>query len=124
MADLPAHTRFDVPEFETRHRMQLALERAGVSPHEMAGYLAVSRNTIGNWLAGRTRPPVSALRLWAQKCGVSYEWLAGPPGHEGGMTRPRRGFRTPGRLTTRRGVAAASGIAVFVLSAVAALAQS
>lgn len=75
MADVG--TTATVPHFEMRHRLGLALEAADVSVHEMADELGVSRNTVGNYLAGRTRPHKAVLRVWALRTGVPYEWLAG-----------------------------------------------
>jgi transcriptional regulator with XRE-family HTH domain len=43
----------------------------------MADYLGVSRQSVGNWMNGRIDPSLQTLRLWALRCGVNYEWLAG-----------------------------------------------
>ncbi len=64
-----------VPRLELRHRLGLALDYARISVSEMADELGVSRNTAGNYLAGRTRPNRAALRVWALRCGVPFEWL-------------------------------------------------
>jgi transcriptional regulator with XRE-family HTH domain len=63
------------PSFELRHRMSLALEAAGVSVQDMAAELGVSRVTVSAWLHARNRPPIAALKLWAIRTGVSYQWL-------------------------------------------------
>lgn len=55
--------------------MALALETAGVSVQSIADELDVNRNTIGNYLAGRTNPSRAVLRVWALRCGVPFEWL-------------------------------------------------
>lgn len=65
-----------VPAFGMRHRLALALDYSGVSVHDMAEELGVSRNTVGNYLAGRTRPSKSVLRVWASTTRVPYEWLS------------------------------------------------
>jgi transcriptional regulator with XRE-family HTH domain len=44
---------------------------------EAADALMVSRNTIGNYLAGRTTPKPVFLRKWAEHTGVPLEWLTG-----------------------------------------------
>lgn len=64
-----------IPRFERRHRLALALDHADVPVGEMATVLGVSRNTVGNYLSGRTKPPTSAVKLWAMRCGVPYEWI-------------------------------------------------
>jgi transcriptional regulator with XRE-family HTH domain len=64
-----------VPQFEMRHRMQLALEYAGVSVNEMAAELDASRTTVSNYLHGRTKPKRPHLIVWAMRCGVPFEWL-------------------------------------------------
>lgn len=62
--------------FGLRHRLALALDHSGVSVHDMADELGVSRNTVGNYLAGRTRPAKAVLRVWALRTGTPYEWLS------------------------------------------------
>lgn len=64
-----------VPEFELSDRLRRALRHADVGSNEMAEYLEVSRHTISNWINGRTRPPATAVKLWAMRCGVDYRWL-------------------------------------------------
>lgn len=64
-----------VPHFEMRHRLGLALEHADVSVQAMADELGVSRNTVGNYLAGRTQPSTAVVRVWALRTGVPYAWL-------------------------------------------------
>ncbi|SDU42128.1 helix-turn-helix domain-containing protein [Jiangella alkaliphila] len=73
-----------VPVWDFTDRMLKALRHAGIGPGEMAAYLEVSRNTVTNWTSGRTKPPATAVRLWAMRCGVPYEWLAHGihPGHD------------------------------------------
>lgn len=41
----------------------------------MADILGVSRNTVSNYLHGRTRPPQLTLRVWAMRTGVPLAWL-------------------------------------------------
>lgn len=72
MSNAPA---FDIPRFEARHRMRLALEHADISVSDMADYLGVNRNTTSNYLNGHTRPNRAVLRLWALRCGVPLEWI-------------------------------------------------
>ncbi|WP_419222911.1 helix-turn-helix domain-containing protein [Gordonia sp. CPCC 206044] len=51
----------------------------------MADYLDVSRNTVGTWINGRIDPSVQALRLWALRTGVAYDWLRNGTTPEGGL---------------------------------------
>lgn len=55
--------------------MALALEHAGVSPEEMANEIGRGITTIRNYLSGRTKPPTAAVKVWAMRCGVPYEWI-------------------------------------------------
>jgi transcriptional regulator with XRE-family HTH domain len=68
-------TTTGVPTFELRHRLDLALEHAGVTPDDMAEVLGVSPTTVRNYRAGRTTPNRATLRVWALKCGVPFGWL-------------------------------------------------
>lgn len=84
MANLEDWDR-SVPRFELRHRLDLALEHGDVSVSQMAAELGVSRNTVGNYLAGRTTPARAVLVVWAIRCGVSLDWLqTGTIGGNGG----------------------------------------
>lgn len=69
--------RKPLPEFEMRHRMELALEYGSVSVNEMAAHLGTSRTTISNYLHGRTQPRRGDLIAWCLRCGVPFDWLVG-----------------------------------------------
>jgi len=75
MAEEAAARGDDLPRFELRHRMALALEWGKVSIAAMAEELELSRYTISNYLHGRTRPSRAVLRVWAMRCGVPFDWL-------------------------------------------------
>jgi transcriptional regulator with XRE-family HTH domain len=75
MAGSQVQVRNRIPQFELRHRMALALEKARVSRNEIARIVGVHLNTIGNYLTGRTDPPRSVLIAWALRCDVPLEWL-------------------------------------------------
>lgn len=60
----------NIPEWTKGDRMLKALRHAHVSHAEMADYLGVSANTVGNWIAGRTSPTRGEVRLWAMRTGV------------------------------------------------------
>ena len=63
------------PRWDLADKLRKALREVEMSSQEMAEYLEVSRHTVSNWLNGHTRPPASAVKLWAMRCGVPYEWL-------------------------------------------------
>lgn len=67
----------EIPEFDLADRLRKALRHADVGIQDMAEYLEVSRNTIGNWINGHTRPRPAEMKMWALRCGVPYEWLVG-----------------------------------------------
>jgi transcriptional regulator with XRE-family HTH domain len=76
-----------VPEFDLADRMRKALRISNVGVQEIADYLGVARNTVSTWINGRIEPSTQTLRLWALRCGVSYEWLrsgesAGEPSND------------------------------------------
>ena len=105
MSDAQAH---GIPHFQMRHRLDLALETADVSIQEMSAELGVHRNTVSNYLSGRTLPPTSAVKVWALRCGVPYEWLrTGLEPHDGGPSAPGdQGGSPSGQKTNRTKLAA------------------
>ena len=66
-----------VPEFDLADRMRKALRHGRVTVSQMADYLGVSRQSVGNWINARVEPGHQTLLLWAMRCGVDYDWLAG-----------------------------------------------
>ncbi len=64
-----------IPRWDVADRMRKSLRDAGVGVQEMADYLEVSRNTVGNWINGHIPPSAQTLRLWSLRCGVPLEWL-------------------------------------------------
>jgi transcriptional regulator with XRE-family HTH domain len=71
--DLP--TGGDVPEFDLADRLRKSLRTSGIGVYVMSEYLEVSRNTVGNWINGKTHPRPSELKLWALRTRVDYKWL-------------------------------------------------
>lgn len=67
----------EIPVWVEGDRLRKALEHAGLSVQDMADYLGVSRNTVGNYLAGRGKRGIDkrTRMLWAERTGVSYLWL-------------------------------------------------
>jgi transcriptional regulator with XRE-family HTH domain len=66
-----------LPQWDVADRLRKSLRHAGLGTAEMADYLGVSRQSVGNWINGRIDSSLQTLRLWALRCGVSYEWLLG-----------------------------------------------
>lgn len=64
-----------IPTWNLSDRLTKALRHAKVGVSEMGEYLGVTRNTVGNYLHGRTVPDKRTLRLWAIRCGVPLEWI-------------------------------------------------
>lgn len=65
-----------IPQWTLADRLNKTLRDARLSTGSMAEYLEVHRNTVINWVQGRTKPPASAVKLWSMRVGVPYEWLA------------------------------------------------
>ena len=52
------------------------MKYSGVTPAEMAAHLGLkSTNTIGNYIAERTKISHGFIMLWAQRTGVDPDWL-------------------------------------------------
>lgn len=81
-------------EFDLADRLHKALRVGKCKPGVMRVELGCSESTMTNYLAGRTTPNLSALRVWAMRCGVPLEWLRSgeisDPGPDGGLTLPNR----------------------------------
>lgn len=63
-------------------------ELAGISSQQMADRLHVSRGTISNYEADRTRPNRATLEVWAGECDADpdlllalFGWLSATPAH-------------------------------------------
>lgn len=68
-------TTGNIPTFQQRHRLGLALESADITTDEIAVEIGKSVTTVRNYLAGRTTPGRATLIAWALRCGVPFEWL-------------------------------------------------
>lgn len=62
-------------QFTLADRLAKSLSVAGISSQEMAEHLDVSRNTISNWINGRTRPRRAELIVWSIRTGVPMSWI-------------------------------------------------
>lgn len=82
------------PAWDTADRLRKALRVAGVGVQEMADYLEVSRNTVGNYINGRVSPDGRTLRLWSMRCGVPLAWLQ--TGADPSSNPPSPGGRSTG----------------------------
>ena len=67
----------NVPTWDVADRLSKALRESGVGVGEMADYLGVSRNTVGNYPSGRTNPDRATVIAWALRTGVAFAWLSG-----------------------------------------------
>jgi transcriptional regulator with XRE-family HTH domain len=77
-----------IPQWDLADRLGKALQHSGVKVGEMAAYLGVSRNTVGNYLNRRTPPDRRTLLLWAQRTNVPMAWLLNGNNDPGtGLTR-------------------------------------
>lgn len=92
------HAAFGVPEWTMGDRLGKSLDFAQLSVGEMADYLGISRNTVGNYIGDRTHIPKPTLTLWAMRTGVPKEWLetGEEPFHDGPPPNTLvRSYRTP-----------------------------
>ena len=69
------HENHERLAFDLGDRLAKSLRVSGVSSQEMAATLRVSRNTISNYVHGNTTIPYLAMREWALRTGVPFEWL-------------------------------------------------
>ncbi len=74
MTTAAQHETF-VPEWDLADRLRKALRSSDVSVAQMAQALEVSRQTVGNWMAGRARPTRATVVAWALATGVDLHWL-------------------------------------------------
>ena len=58
-------------------RLAKSLRFSNVSPAQMADGLGLTEATVESWLQCRSAPRLSNLMVWAQVCGVPFEWLTG-----------------------------------------------
>ena len=64
----------NVPQFTRGDRLRKARECAGITSHEMADRIGVSRQTVTRWEHGRHMPK-AAVVLWATITEVPVDWL-------------------------------------------------
>lgn len=77
-----AYDQGQIPDFQMRHRLQLAREYAGLSRGELAERMEISRNSVINAETGRTTPRKLMLNAWALACGVPVSWIITGKGPE------------------------------------------
>jgi transcriptional regulator with XRE-family HTH domain len=97
MSTSPEHEK--VPQWDLADRLGKALREAHMSVNEMALYLGVHRNTVGAWINGRAPIGGPAIRAWAIRTGVRYEWLR--DGNPSTPTPPAHPFRQAGATVAR-----------------------
>ena len=84
------------PQFTLADRMRKAREHAHLHQSEIATELGISRQSVGNYEAGRTKPGRPVMLAWAMRTGVSYEWLInGTPELHGPSGPGAAGVATP-----------------------------
>ncbi len=69
------HIMGSVPEFDVIDRLHKAMRERGTSATRLAEDLGVHRNTINNYLSGKSRLDRRTILAWAMACGVSPVWL-------------------------------------------------
>lgn len=79
-------------------RLRSLLKEKGISQIELANYLGVHRNTVGDWLKGRMEPgAINAYKI-ADFLDCDPEWLI--IGRK--MERPHQGVAEPGQQYAER----------------------
>lgn len=71
----PMHNESAIPQWTVGDRLAKALDHAGIKVQDMADYLEIGRNTVGNYIAGRTAPSRATVLAWALRTGVPAEWI-------------------------------------------------
>lgn len=90
-------------EIDQVDRLHKSLRIAGMTSGQMAEYLGVHRNTVSNYLGGKSVDK-RTLMLWALRTGVPYEWLqsgkVAPDGGDDGQSigQPFGNANEPRRL--------------------------
>lgn len=82
-----------VPDWTLADRMRKARLHAGLEQTEIAADLGISRQSVGNYENGRTKPLRVVLMAWAMRTGVPLAWLrdgvmSQPSPDDGGPTAP------------------------------------
>lgn len=72
-SSIPGHGR--IPAWSLTDRLRKAREDTGLSQQDFADELGISRNSVGNYEAGRTSPRRLVLQAWALATGVDLHWL-------------------------------------------------
>lgn len=62
-------------DFQLHHRLALTIEEGLATVDDMATLFECHRNTILNWISGRSTPRRRDVRQWAMRTGVSFDWL-------------------------------------------------
>ena len=65
----------EIPPWDVADRMGKAMHASGVTLAEMALYLGCHRNTVTNYLRGRSKPSRATLIAWADKTRFPLDWL-------------------------------------------------
>lgn len=80
------HNGHSALEFDLTDRMRKAMRISGHTNTTLGDALGVHRNSINNYLSGKSPVDRRTLIAWSFACGVPFEWL------ETGITpRPKNG---------------------------------
>ena len=72
-----------IPE-QPHHRLARTIEAGLTTVDDMAKELGCHRNTVLNYINGRTTPRAPVFAVWALRTGVSRQWLlTGDVGEQG-----------------------------------------
>ena len=65
----------EIPRWTLADRLRKAREWRGLDQKELADYLDLAQPTVSAYEKGTRRPKSAFVRVWAQRCGVPFEWL-------------------------------------------------
>lgn len=71
------------PTWTTGERLAKARRDAGLSQHDMAARLGVTKTTVLNWENGHTSPKLYAIARWAEITDCALWWILGTDPDEG-----------------------------------------
>ncbi len=56
-------------------RLKRSLRYANLHQYDMADYLELHRNSVGDYVRGKTKMLPAVMRIWADRTGVPLSWL-------------------------------------------------
>lgn len=70
---------------EIGRRIKQALKEAHISQAAIADVLNISQSTVTAYVQGRNEPPLNSLKVIADRCNVSLDWLISGPEQQNGI---------------------------------------